>query len=796
MKFSTTLLSRYISMKDMHIAAEHLTRSVCEVEEVITRTLPDLLVVWKVLSIEKHPDADKLVVCQIDCGSHGHFQICTAATNVIQNALVPVSLPWCYLEAIDLKIWARKMRWLDSNGMICAKEELWILEDTELHGIWIMTDDLEFSDTDIWKSLKEVCPWLESTCIDVDNKTLTHRPDLTWHLWIARELYALSHLRDDLSYSFTTIPEKNNNINIQEMLSHTKQTKKNVDIQTKHVSTYITVELENITIKKSSFSTRVSLLELDQQPKNNRVDISNLFMISTDQPIHFFDADMIKGNITVRQAKEWETCLLLTDKKAILTPDDIVIADDEKILAIAWVMWCKESAVSNTTTNIIAEIASFDPLLVRKTALRLDNRTQASLRFEKAPNPARAALALPELLDFLKEYGLTYTVTWVSSYLSPLSQENLWKKQVIIDEQHLSTFLWKEFDRKTSLSLLWRWVQETTITIPSWRSYSDISHSYDIYEEVARLHGFDNFASIYPAAKKPTPLMPLVTLRQNIEHTLVRDCQYIHEETYPRVASDTNFSFLNPAQPDKPFLRASLLSPLLDVLKKNEWLTQTKRVFDIGSTWKNNESTDRFWPHGGEELTCWCIIQSSEKNAWQERSFVQVKKTLDTVALRVLNTDFSYTQATDETWLSHPQQYAHIFYKETKVGYIMTLSPLSHDFWWQEITYAQLSLPSLLDCKKTETTQFDTLQDQIIWRDLNFVVASDKSFDTIKSALMTVSEVQGIHLFDIYQIDETKTSYALSFRLTGDGSLTTQEINNIMDKCIAAAEHAGARLRD
>lgn len=793
MKFSTTLLSRYITLSDIHKASEHLTRSVCEVEEVISRRLPDLLVVGKVLSVEKHPDADKLVICQIDCGDHGQFQICTAATNVVADAFVPVALPGCHLSAIDLTISERKMRWVDSNGMICAKEELGIPEDTHIHGIWIMTDDLDIDASHIGQSLKTVCPWMQSDIIDVDNKTLTHRPDLTGHLWLARELYALSHVRDDLHYSFTSVPEYNQHINIQEILDHSTKHSLPVSVSTDKAYTYLTLSLTNISLAPSSFATRVSLYDLGYQTQNNRVDISNLFMASTDQPIHFFDADKISWGIHVRQAQAGETCILLNDKEVTLTPDDIVIADNEKILALAWVMGCASSAVSDTTTDIIAEIACFDPVAVRKTALRYDIRTEASLRFEKAPNPARALIALPQLLDMLKEYHLNYDMGGISSYISAYTQQHLVPKEITLQSDHQKAFLGKDVDAQTLLWLLGRRTTDHSCFVPLWRSFDDIDHRYDVYEEVARLHGFDNFDTIYPAPSRPTPKNPLTHTRRTLETSLVQDSNFVHEETYPRQASGPSFVLSNPPQPETPTLRQSMMQPLLEMIIKNKWLTQDKAIFDIGSTRHNTDSSGQYGPHGQEKHTLGMIIQTSLDKTWPQRAFVSLKKAIETCLARLTNASCDYSIST-HTADMHPKQHAIIHVNGTTVGHIYTIHPLVHAQEKKDIAYAELDLATLQDLQ-TQQPAFLTLQDQIIWRDLNFVIASDQHFDTIQQALMSVEAVQEIVLFDIYEIDQDNTSYAVSFRILWDGSLTTQDINTIMDECIARAHDHGATLR-
>lgn len=181
MRYSLSLLKKYIGVQDTaENIARQLTLKTCEIEEIIERNLPKEIVIGKVLEVKQHENADKLKVCQIDCGKAGKFQICTGGENIIANVYVAVAIPGCYLPAIDLKIEPRKMRGEDSNGMICSKGEIGIIEDEDKHRIRIMNEDMtDLSDADIGVSLGDKYPRMNNAILDVDNKTVTHRPDLT-----------------------------------------------------------------------------------------------------------------------------------------------------------------------------------------------------------------------------------------------------------------------------------------------------------------------------------------------------------------------------------------------------------------------------------------------------------------------------------------------------------------------------------------------------------------------------------------------------------------------------------------
>lgn len=285
MRYSLSLLKKYIGVQDTaENIARQLTLKTCEIEEIIERNLPAEIVIGKVTEVKQHENADKLKVCQVDCGKAGKFQICTGGENIVANVYVPVAIPGCYLPAIDLKIEPRKMRGEESNGMICSKGELGIIEDEDKHWIWIMDEDLsDLTDTDIGVPVGEKYPWMNNSVLDVDNKTVTHRPDLTGHFGIARELQAI-YAMENAKLSFNKLAERKHNFettNMFETLEHATKASINVKVETDKCQSYIAVEYKDINVQRSSLYTRLAMQDIGQQSRNNWVDFSNLFMMST-----------------------------------------------------------------------------------------------------------------------------------------------------------------------------------------------------------------------------------------------------------------------------------------------------------------------------------------------------------------------------------------------------------------------------------------------------------------------------------------------------------------------------------
>ena len=216
---------------------------------------------------------------------------------MIEGAFVPTALPGCHLPVIDLTIEPRKLRGEDSNGMICSKGELGINEDEEHHWIWLLGEDFDdLTDADCGVALKQKYPRLEVYIFDVDNKTVTHRPDLTGHFGLAWELHAMYAPQAQTHITWNKLPSLMQNhtyTSINEMVAHGKHHTIPVNVSCDAVNTYATILLSDCVVQSSQFLTRMILRDCDMTPKNNWVDFSNYFMVLTGQPIHCFDADKV-----------------------------------------------------------------------------------------------------------------------------------------------------------------------------------------------------------------------------------------------------------------------------------------------------------------------------------------------------------------------------------------------------------------------------------------------------------------------------------------------------------------------
>ena len=389
MKISYNWLKEFV---DINISAEDLaeklTSAGMEVEEIIyqNKNLHDV-VVGKILKIEKHPQADRLVVCQVDIGTEV-TQIITAATNVFEGALVPVSLPGADLVN-GIKIQKSKMRGVDSCGMFCSGEELGIdenyFEGAGVYGILILPNDFKVG-TPIDKALM-----LDDIIFDIG--ITPNRADCMSVIGIAREVCAL------LNQSMKVV---NCSYDIDIYAKDTVRNYVNVQVDTPNCFRYMAGAITNVKIERSPLWMRARLNAVGIKPINTMVDITNYVLIEMGQPLHAFDQENIGGSqIIVRQAKDSEKIEALNHNEYELNKNIMVIADENKPMVIAGVIGGPESGINDNTKTCIIESAVFDLKSIRTTSRGIGVRTDSSARFEKGVNVANAELGMARALHLV-----------------------------------------------------------------------------------------------------------------------------------------------------------------------------------------------------------------------------------------------------------------------------------------------------------------------------------------------------------------------------------------------------------
>lgn len=587
MKLSLNWLKKYVELPcDLTKGklSYDLTMSTVEVESMddLAENLHGL-VIGKIIAVSPHPDADKLRVCTVDTGDPEPSVIVCGGCNLEDGQLVVVAKPGAFVrwhgEGDPVEIKPVKLRGVMSYGMICASGEI------GLENLFPATRANEIIDL----NGLEVTPGqpaaealgLDDIILEVDNKSLTNRPDLCSHYGMARELSAIYDCPLK-PIPAVALPKDTDGFEV-------------VIDNPERCSRYAGLVIKNIKNVPSPFWLRSILWRVGQRPINLPVDITNYVMFATGQPTHAFDRKHIRGAIHVRTAKPGEKLELLDGAKLDLTPEDLVIADENNPVALAGIMGGKLDSILPETTEVILEVANFSAIGTRRTAGRFNIRTEASARYEKGADPQRVGdgVMLAAAM-FRSEFPDADISGCVDNYPRPLP---LSKVDVTLD--FLSKRLGKEITGEEVQRMLRNLgfeveIDEGTlrVTAPSWRSTGDISLPDDILEEVARLISYENFEFRPPAILLEKPVnQTRPELERAIREYLSFRCGMQEIFTYPWIedeyldAARTDKAEMlrlsTPPAPDESHLRSSLTPGLLKAVFTNLRYFDEFRLYEM-----------------------------------------------------------------------------------------------------------------------------------------------------------------------------------------------------------------------
>jgi len=592
MKFSLNWLSRYVDLQDVDVQelARRFTLSVAELEGVEEVGVGlDQVLIARIESCERHPNADRLQVCQVNDGSPKLRTVVCGAPNARPGLVTALALPGARLG--DLKIKTSKVRGVESAGMLCAPDELGLGEGHE--GIWELP-----SDWPLGAPITELMP-AHDTLFEVDNKSITHRPDLWGHYGIAREVAGLlgrelkaPSLDDRLDASRAEAPALSLELQDAEACPR-----------------YCALRFEGVEAAPSPPWMQVLLYRCGMRSIDLIVDATNFVMLELGNPLHAFDAREVKGDkITVRRAHEGEQVVTLDGQTRELLSSDLLICDAERPVALAGVMGLENSEVRSDTSELILEAANFRAEVIRRTAVRLGLRTEASARFEKSLDPSLPAMAARRFASLLCELCPSAEVVSAlgDSWPNPPSPVSVNTSVSYINER-LGTSLSGEQVRAylTSVEFM---VEDhdgdaMTVGVPSWRATKDVSIAEDLVEEVGRLFGYDNISPVQPSVEIPKPYRhPDRTLQRQLKTVLslkagcheLQSYSFDVEPLLERIGRPElpRLELKNPLSTEQRFLRTSLLPNLLGAIERSMAHSDELKVYEIG----------RVFGVGGEEL--------------------------------------------------------------------------------------------------------------------------------------------------------------------------------------------------
>lgn len=792
MKVPVKWLKDYVDIKiSPKELADALTLSGSKVEELITSGEEITNVVTgKIIKIEKHPDADTLVVCQVDINKEEPIQIVTAAKNMKEQDIIPVALHGSTLHG-GLKIKKGKLRGVVSNGMFCSEEELGIAGDEPVHGLMILPQD-----TPLGKDIKEVLN-LQSAVIDFE--ITSNRPDCLSIVGMARETAAT------LGTTYK-MPNTDFTATCKEDVSASYK----VEIKDELCRRYMLKGVKNVKIAPSPQWMQERLLEAEVRPINNIVDITNFVMIELGQPMHAFDVREITSNtIVVERAEDGEKFTTLDEVERTLDKNVLNIKDGNKTIGLAGIMGGLNSEVKEDTTMVVLEFANFDGTNIRNSSKRLGLRTEASSKFEKDLDPNLVEIAMERTCALIEELGAGEVMEGVIDiYPNPkkthfLEVDSVWVNKFLgsnISKEDMKKHL-DGLDLNTTIS-----GDMLIVECPTFRS--DLNIKEDIAEEIARIYGYNNFKSTLPSCDttkggkslkqsledKVVNTLVNSGLNQSISYSFVStkifDKLLFPEDSTLRDAVEIR----NPLGEDFKIMRTTTLASMMESLGRNYAKSNEEAMlFEIGKVYIKNQDENKL-PEERNIVTL---------GMYGNLDYLELKGVVENILNSLgINSPSFKRESSNPSF--HPGKTAALYVGKDYIGVLGEIHPDVANNYGMDVRcfIAELNLDLLMKNSNMDRKYKALPKFPAMTRDIALLVDDEVLVQDIEDTIKKQGGgiLESVKLFDVYkgkQIPEGKKSiaYSIVYRHS-EKTLTDNEVTKVHDKILRSLEHKlGAELR-
>ncbi len=772
MRVPISWLRQYVDLPhDTQAIARQLAMLGFPVEDVEERPAITGVVVGRILELERHPNAERLLVGRIDVGNVKPLTIATAATNVAAGQVIAVATVGAQLPKLTIE--PRKMRGIASEGMMISAEELALPPEWFEDGI-LQLDSNGALGHDVVAEYG-----LNDDVLEVE--VTSNRVDAMCMIGLARELAASFEvpLRLPPTSSPATADEP-------------EDRRLRVDLQSLDCHRFVGARFDGIEIGPAPTWMRIRLALAGQRPINTVVDVSNYVMLETGQPLHFYDAARIENeHLIVRDAREGERIVTLDGVERSLSPQSLVIADERQCLCLAGLMGATAGEVSPSTTSIVLEAANFNGARVRRMSAALGLRSEASSRHEKNLAPALTDLGAARAAQLLVETGATaYRAHAFGAAVAAPRPIALRVSEV----ERLLGLALAPSRIAAHLTALGCAVERDDeifqVTPPPWRQ--DLTVSADLIEEVARMEGYDNIPDAMPSVAAHNVSSAEYELENRVADVLA-GLGYDEIVSYSLVGRRQTASpeVLNPLSEDQRYLRTSLLPAMIDYLARHGHA----RVFEIGHVFRRENSHVEEYPLA----TFGFAAASSEDLPWRDSSFLRLKGDCETLIRRVTG---RYPETLRDTRAGfHPGKTAVMMLDGREVAHLGELDPrLTRSAEVREPAYACTvlldRLPDYVVPHYVPPTKFPST-----YRDLALIVDLDEAASEIERAIAHTlgSMCTQVRVFDEYrgpQVGENRKSLAVRFTLQRfDRTITDAEADEAVSRVLAGLRERGAVIR-
>lgn len=772
-----------LSGEDIEKLISKFTLATAEVEDIYFKgkDVKDV-VVGEIMSFEKHPDSKKLHILKVDGGDRIYDCVC-GAPNAALGAKVAFVKAGGRIPGGEIK--KCSVAGYMSEGMCCSEAELGISDENS--GIMILDSSLK-NGTDL-KSIYDI----DDVVFEVDNKSLTNRPDLWGHYGIAREFSAIS------GRPLLPLP-------VSEPL-YSGENKVSVEVcRPDLVYRYSCMEFSNITESVSPVNMRIRLYYCGMRGINLLADLTNYIMLELGQPMHAFDKTKIE-NIRIGTPKENIKFTTLDGTQRDIDTDTLMIYNGEEPVAIAGIMGGLDSEIVDGTTSVVLESANFDGISVRKSSSRLGLRTDASMRYEKILDPEITLTAIKRFAKLLSNIDKNAVV---SSALTDEYVQTYPAVELSFDKNYVDRYTGIDIPNEKIIATLSSLGFETkldkdtfTVKVPTWRATKDVTIKADIIEEITRIYGYDNF-------EITTTHSALAPVRKSVEKTdseLIKDIlvqRYMCHEVHSYIWCDSakfkklgldiekNVTILNSAMPENGTLRNSMLPTLLTFAYENRQFSPSFTIFEAGRVADGVSEDDT----ARERRRLGVVL--FDKTVDEQTLYFKAVEMIKYIASQLRHTKTAFKRIAPAHNWQHPKNTSEVYFGETKVGVLCTLHPsnLAKIDKHAAVAAFEIDLDDLAQAQFVPLEFKEPSKFPGVDYDLSFVTNGKKYFEIEKAWLTeNISELDGVTLVDTYSVGgEMSITVRLSFS-SAERTLSMEEIQKYIDKIIANLTAMGVSMR-
>jgi len=802
MLISTEWIKDYVNipMLSPKELASKFTLCTAEVEEVITTNLHlKLIEVVEITQIEKHPEAEKLNLVTFKKGNGEHFRVVCGASNVALGLRVPFA-PVGTSFPDGLTLTPKKIRGVVSEGMLCSKAELGLEKESE--GLFELP-----ADTKLGTTMDQFLKLSSDVLLNIDNKSLTHRPDLWGHLGMAREFATIfeTNLNDPYGGDWT--------LKLENEIAKNKAQKSPLKVrfseQSDHAGiAFFGLSVDGVSVGETPSWMAERLTKMGLRSINSLVDISNYVMLELGMPLHIYDRDLISGDELKIGALNAATDFVTLDgQRRSLLPSDTVISDQNEALVLAGIMGGEKSSVQAQTKNIFIEVANWKPAMVRKTSTRLGLRTDSSQRFEKTLDSKLCKRTLLRTLELILNLNPKAQTVGDIVYAG-IDLEHIESITIATSASKISRVLGKEMSADRVGQILTRLgfsVAETatglSVLVPSYRATKDVSCEADLIEEIGRVVGYDHIAPISPQNEiVPVKLSDFQLMNRKIKDFLIMSAKSFEVMTYPLVGEallnktwfhqqDQLLKLINSVSIDHSAMRPSMIPSLLQVAMTNAKNFHQFRVFELGRTYQQGKGQ---FASENEQLALMFYRDD-------ETPFLELQSAVYDL-LNSLNIPFEFdlfqskfpNMALDKNYPGiHPYEQRSIKIMGKHMGAVISIHPilLSELKIKGHVSMFLLDLSVIKDLKLKEKTKYAPInKNQISTFDWTVVMPENGQMNEAVEAVLKgkIEHLTSVAVVDLFVREGVS---ALTLRATlqkAEGTLTSDELKSAELKIIEA----------